>query len=216
MASKLLLYLSVVGASISVATAQPSAPIRIEGSWTAEVCDCISGERCANTSTSRGVKDREDAAQCCCSSSAPLIWGSPPAKCMEVERCTYNCCAGSQKLCGNTATRICCPAGAKCISGKCSSGPGPSPGPSPCPDPGTERPWWEIVPGLKWFSVLVDIGLPMFFCGTGVAAPCTIRRLRALPWTERNLPRLYQQQSQRAMLMDRENVNSNSSSGSVG
>eukprot|EP00435_Cladocopium_sp_Y103_P044207 s2275_g12.t1 len=105
-------------------------------------CDCADGFKCANMSTSKGVKNRQDAPLCCCPSSSDVIFAASPAICNEVKKCTYDCCLSGQKLCGDS----CCTEGQKCISGQCKTN-FTTTAPPPPPPPG----------GQDFFGVILRV-----------------------------------------------------------
>eukprot|EP00930_Biecheleria_cincta_P100572 TRINITY_DN92189_c0_g1_i1.p1 TRINITY_DN92189_c0_g1~~TRINITY_DN92189_c0_g1_i1.p1 ORF type:complete len:200 (-),score=37.42 TRINITY_DN92189_c0_g1_i1:28-627(-) len=164
--------LLAVVALLTLRQAAATAPQHIQCTSVVLPCSCSSEEQCCNSSTSNGVKHRADAEHCCCPSSAQAIFGNPPAKCMEVKKCTYDCCAAGEKLCGNS----CCAAGDKCALGVCTSAPTSTPAPKPC----EERSWWEIVPGHQMLSALAEfVALPATFCSAGALLPAATRRFRS-------------------------------------
>mmetsp|Transcript_74619 Transcript_74619/g.241515 ORF Transcript_74619/g.241515 Transcript_74619/m.241515 type:complete len:182 (-) Transcript_74619:59-604(-) len=107
-------------------------------------CACDSADRCANASVVKGIKNRGDADDCCCPSGAPLIWSDSKAKCMEVKKCHFACCASGTKMCNG----LCCDESEKCMQGKCiAEAPSPSPSPSP---PSPSPPCPATAPGGSW------------------------------------------------------------------
>ncbi|CAJ1358770.1 unnamed protein product [Effrenium voratum] len=121
-----------------VAGAAEDIAQHVECTSTAQPCECADGYKCGNTSTSKGVKNREDATSCCCPATASILFAASPAICQEVKKCTYDCCTAGSKLCGTT----CCNASTKCHLGQCSSG---STTPPP-QQPGSQRVWYELIP----------------------------------------------------------------------
>ncbi|CAE7375613.1 unnamed protein product [Symbiodinium microadriaticum] len=174
----------------TAAVAISDSPQTFQCTSVASPCDCADGFKCCNTSTSKGVKNREDAEHCCCPASDELLFASAAAVCVvEAKKCQYTCCEAGMKLCGSD----CCDASAKCGEGKCGASTATTPS-SGC----SQRSWWEIVPGEKVWSFLLEfMAVPAAFCGAGVFCSSYFlrRRARLALTTPRPLRRLGDEES---------------------
>mmetsp|Transcript_40455 Transcript_40455/g.86851 ORF Transcript_40455/g.86851 Transcript_40455/m.86851 type:complete len:220 (+) Transcript_40455:87-746(+) len=121
----------------------------------ASACSCAATDRCANSSVVKGVKNRGDAVDCCCSSNWTMLWSDPKAKCREAKKCVWECCPGGTKLCG----QVCCDSSSKCSAGTCSKeATTTSVMHTSTPKPVLGTSWWEWLMWIVGVVILLLLG----------------------------------------------------------